>query len=342
MLSCDYGDFSKQGLLKAANNVFPNCPHRFCLRHIYQNFQTAGFRGSEIKKYMDKASYSYTEHDHLAAMDALKNECKAAWAWLNKVHRAAWARFAMDFNCKTDLVVNNISEVFNKMILYVRGKPIKSMIDGIMTKLMVRFNGNRTKTEVAKWDICPTYAELLEEAKKNSRNCQALMAGPNIYQVTSNERTYSVNLQHRTCGCRKWDMTAVPCNHAVSAITKAKLRPEDFVHDFFKKPMYLAAYNPIIYPVPGQDLWPKTNTRDIEPPVFKDKPRKKQTKRRRSQFEPPAPKDTSRMASITCSNCQLVGHRYTSCKQTLKPGLAMRKNKHQVCTSITHTHHFVF
>ena len=166
MLSCDYGDFSKQGLLKAANNVFPNCPHRFCLRHIYQNFQTAGFRGSELKKYMDKASYSYTEHDHLAAMDALKNECKAAWAWLNKVPRAAWARFAMDFNCKTDLVVNNISEVFNKMILDVRGKPIKSMIDGIRTKLMVRFNGNRTKTEVAKWDICPTYAELLEEAKK--------------------------------------------------------------------------------------------------------------------------------------------------------------------------------
>ncbi|XBJ11447.1 hypothetical protein VPH35_016142 [Triticum aestivum] len=93
--------------------------------------------------------------------------------------------------------------------------------------------------------------------------------------------------------------------------------------------MYLAAYNPIIFPVPGQDLWPKTNSRYIEPPVFKDKPGKKQTKRRRSQFEPPAPKDTSRMASITCSNCQLVGHRYTSCKQTLKPGLALRKNKHQ-------------
>ena len=279
---------------------------------------------------MDKASYSYTEHGHLAAMDALKVECKAAWTWLNKIPRHAWARYAMDFNCKTDLVVNNISEVFNKMILDVRGKPIKTMVDGIRTKLMVRFNTNRSKTQLAKLEICPTYAELLEEAKKHSRNCQALMAGPNIYQVTSNENTYAVNLQHRTCGCRKWDMTAVPCNHAVSAITKAKLRPEDFVHDFFKKPMYLAAYSPIIFPVPGPDLWPKTKTRDIEPPVFKDKPGKKQTKRRRSQFEPPAPKDTSRMASITCSNCNLVGPRYTSCHKTLKPALAMRKNRHEV------------
>ena len=78
---------------------------------------------------MDNASYSYTEHGHFAAMDALKQECKPAWAWLNRIPRNAWSRFAMDLNCKTDLVVNNISEVFNKMILDVRGKPIKTMID---------------------------------------------------------------------------------------------------------------------------------------------------------------------------------------------------------------------
>ena len=83
-------------------------------------------------------------------MDALKVECKAAWAWLNKIPRHAWARYVMDFNCKTDLVVNNISEVFNKMILDVRGKPIKTMVDGIRTKLMVRFNTNRSKTQLAK------------------------------------------------------------------------------------------------------------------------------------------------------------------------------------------------
>ena len=227
----------KQGLLNAINHVFPNCPQRFCLRHIYQNFQTAGFRGDELKKHMDAASYSYTENEHLDAMNALKRECKAAWTWLHKIHVHTWSRHAMDFSCKTDLVVNNISEVFNKMILDVRGKPIVTMIEGIRTKLMGKFNKNRTKTETANWEICPTYAEMLEETKYNSRWCQTLMAGPNIYQVSSGDNTYSVNLLHRTCGCRKWDMTAMPCNHAVSAIVKAKLQPEDFVDDFFKKAM---------------------------------------------------------------------------------------------------------
>ena len=279
---------------------------------------------------MDQASYSYTEHGFEQAMEGMKRECEAAWKWLRKIPKHTWARHAMDKNCKTDLVVNNISEVFNKMILDVRGKPIKTMVDGIRTKLLVKFNANRTKTETAKWQICPTYAEKLEEAKHHARYCQSIKAGPDLYQVSSGESTYAVNLQVHTCGCSKWDMTGVPCKHGVSAINKAKLHPEDFVSDFFKKPMYQAAYNPIVYPVPGPDLWPKTGTPDIEPPVFRDKPRKKQTKRRKNQFEKPAPKDTSRMASITCSNCNLSGHRYTSCDKNLKPALAMRRNQHQV------------
>ena len=285
-----------------------------------------------MKKYIDEASYSYTEHGYNVAMDELKRECEAAWAWLSKIPKHTWARHAMDTNCKTDLVVNNLSEVFNKWVLDVRAKPIRTMVDGIRTKLMVKFNANRTKTQTVRWEICPTYAEKLEEAKKWSRNCQSLMAGPNLYQVTSEERTYAVNLAHRTCGCKKWDMTAVPCNHAVSAIHKAKLQPEDFVDDFFKKPMYLAAYSPIIYPVPGPDMWPRTDSLDIEAPVFKEHEGRAQTKRRKGQFEKPAPKDTSRMDSITCSNYNKVGHRYTNYHDALKPALAMRKNKHLVTT----------
>ena len=120
---------------------------------------------------MNSASYSYTEHGHQVAMNGMKHECKEAWEWLSKIPVHTWARYAMDQNCKTDLVVNNISEVFNKMILDFRAKPIRTMVDGIRTKLMVKFNNNRTKTQTAKWDICPTDAELLEEGKKYSRYC---------------------------------------------------------------------------------------------------------------------------------------------------------------------------
>ena len=97
-----------------------------------------------------------------------------------------------------------------------------------------------------------------------------------------------------------------------------------------KKKTYLAAYSPIIYPVPGPDMWPRTDSMDNEAPVFKEHKGRAQTKRRKGQYEKPTPKDTSKMASITRSNCKKVGHRYTNCNVALNPSLAMRKNRHEV------------
>ena len=153
------------------------------------------------------------------------------------------------------------------MILDIRGKPIKTMVEGARSKLMVKFNEKRTGGESARWTITPTYTEMQEESKEWARNCKAMMDGPYLYQVNSGEKSYAVNLKNWTCGCRKWDMRGVPCNHVVCAIYKSKQQPEDFVHEFFKKPMYLEAYKPMIYPVPGPDLWTRTDTRDIDPPL---------------------------------------------------------------------------
>jgi hypothetical protein len=144
------------------------------------------------------------------------------------------------------------------------------------------------------------------------------------------DQTHAVDLMAQTCGCGRWDVTGLPCNHACSAIIKARQKPEDYVSPFFKKSMYVEAFKPMIYPVPGEHDWPKTNTPDIVPPYFKITKGRKQEKRRKGKFEVPKPKDTSRMATITCSNCGLQGHKYTSCLQELRPDLKIRKNKHVV------------
>ena len=75
---------------------------------------------------MDSASYSYTKHGFDVAMANLKNGCQDAWRWLSGIPVHTWARHEMDTNCKTDLVVNNISEVFNKYILEAREWHIRS------------------------------------------------------------------------------------------------------------------------------------------------------------------------------------------------------------------------
>ena len=48
----------------------------------------------------------------------------------------------------------------------------------------------------------------------------------------------------------------------------------------------------MIQPVPGQDCWTKTDTPNIEPPVFVVSLGRNQTKRRKGKFEVPGPKRT--------------------------------------------------
>jgi hypothetical protein len=56
---------------------------------------------------------------------------------------------------------------------------------------------------------------------------------------------------------------------------------------FSKKPMYIEAYNPMIYPVHGQHDWTKTDTPDNVPPFFKINRGRKVEKRTKGKFEVP-------------------------------------------------------
>jgi hypothetical protein len=62
-----------------------------------------------------------------------------------------WARYAMDVNYKANLVVNNTSEVSNMMILDVRGKPVRTMFEGIRNKIRSKCETKISSAAAARW-----------------------------------------------------------------------------------------------------------------------------------------------------------------------------------------------
>ncbi|KAE8778694.1 MATE efflux family protein 3, chloroplastic [Hordeum vulgare] len=128
----------QKGLLKAINEVFPDSPQRYFLRHIYANFHPVGFRAAELKKLVDQSSYSFTKHGHELGMTSLKAECEGAWKWLEKIAKETWCR----------------------------AKPTRTMFEGIRTKQMIKRKNTREKTKYNRWMITPNYSEKLEENKK--------------------------------------------------------------------------------------------------------------------------------------------------------------------------------
>jgi hypothetical protein len=91
----------------------------------------------------------------------------------------------------------------------------------------------------------------MEEDEAN--HCTPIFAGDGLFEIDCKGRKYVVNLCQRTCGCRKLDVSDIPCCHAISTIWHGGGNPEDYLSHYFGKEMYLKAYAPIIYPVPSEE-----------------------------------------------------------------------------------------
>ncbi|KAL8470669.1 hypothetical protein ACS0TY_033291 [Phlomoides rotata] len=74
---------------------------------------------------------------------------------------------------------------------------------------------------------------------------------------------YTVDLQHYTCTCRAWQLSGIPCTHALCAILSKDLDPDDFVHKFYTVDMYKVAYQYPIYGISYDALWVNTGANSV-------------------------------------------------------------------------------
>lgn len=67
--------------------------------------------------------------------------------------------------------------------------------------------------------LTPTATKLLQKIKDQAEEYTASFCGNGKYQVSGPWQDQCVvNVNQRTCSCKKWEITGMPCKHAVSAI----------------------------------------------------------------------------------------------------------------------------
>ncbi|RYR26563.1 hypothetical protein Ahy_B02g060821 [Arachis hypogaea] len=77
----------------------------------------------------------------------------------------------------------------------------------------------------------------------------------------------------------------IPCVHACAAIARVNKWPEDFCHKLLTMESYKATYSHHINPLPGQQLWERSEANRPLAPLVKRKPGQLQTKRRKDADE---------------------------------------------------------
>ena len=126
----------------------------------------------------------------------------------------------------------------------------------------------------------------LEKEEDDASRCWSTYVGAGIFEVECVGKRFAVNVKGRTCGCRKWDVTDIPCNHAISVILYHGGNPIDYLSHCYSKANYLKTYQPIIYHMPSQDQWPRSNQLIIEPPKSRVAPGRPRKVRIRGVEEP--------------------------------------------------------
>jgi hypothetical protein len=208
--------------------IVPNSDHRICMRHLYINFRNEGHKGLLLRDKLWKPVAAYTMHEFEREMAQLKNMSEPAHAYLEKVDPHGWARAFFNTATKCDLLMNNISECFNSYTILAREKPIIVMLEMIKKKLIRRYQRKMEgiRGYVGKW--CPKILEKLEECGLKAGDCIVTYAGEGLLEVICKNKQFVVDLTHKTYGCREWDMTGIPCPHAISAIFSGGARI--FIH----------------------------------------------------------------------------------------------------------------
>jgi len=124
-------------------------------------------------------------------------------------------------------------------------------------------------------------------------------------------------------------LSGIPCSHAICAMYFRTEQPEEYVHDCYKLETYHKMYKPIIQPMNGSNMWPRSAYTPVLPPIVHELPGRKKTKRKKGAHEKEGvnevgtSKDKGKVKlgkknqnTLRCSNCGTLGHNKRSCKKS--------------------------
>uniref|UniRef100_A0A453FLQ3 Zinc finger PMZ-type domain-containing protein n=1 Tax=Aegilops tauschii subsp. strangulata TaxID=200361 RepID=A0A453FLQ3_AEGTS len=138
----------QKGLINAVAKVFPDSEHRFCVRHLYQNFHML-FKGETLKNDLWAIARSTNDTKFKMNREKLREDSPSAYAWLDGKDPTQWVKAFFSVFPKCDILLNNMSEVYNSYILEARDFPVISMMECIKSKITARHEGKQRRWQLS-------------------------------------------------------------------------------------------------------------------------------------------------------------------------------------------------
>ncbi|KAH7854192.1 hypothetical protein Vadar_011227 [Vaccinium darrowii] len=331
----------EMGLINAIMNLLPCVEHRHCVRHLHSNMKRAGHTGQAVKERLWSLARATYMGRFKSIMEEFKKEDDAAFKWLAKHEAHHWSRSHFSEAPKCDMLLNNLCESFNAAILDARDKPIITMLERIRIYLIRHLVKRRTFVEKWHGQIGPKIVKLLDKNIALCKEYVVVITGDNQFEVKGfSGNTFCINMNAQTCSCRRWDLTGIPCAHALAVFRESRKKVEGIVHHYYQKQTYVNTYKHVMYPMNGMDMWEKTDKPPIQPPHYARKSGRPKKCRRREVDEPPPAEDGTKkmkrhLKKLSCRRCGGKGHNVRTCPSGLEAPRSKEKQCSQVITQPT-------
>lgn len=306
-----------------------------CARHIYANLKKNHPHRADMKGLFWKVAKSYNMAQYNRRVDAVKAYDMSVYESMMQKNpkNCSLAYFTPSSTC--DDVSNNISESFNHAIDPARLMPLVEMLETIRRRAMLRIEARKQKSMNHKGKFSIKAMEKVSEEQKKIRSCTIYPCGFDVFEVKEKNTAYKTKMVDRTCTCRKWEMSGLPCRHALKIISVKKRKQEDYMADCYLTSVWRKQYETPIEAVRGITFWEKSEETEIVPPPpppeepEQSRGRKKIPKRIKGRNESPSKKKSKagndsptkvsrERRTIHCGRCGEAGHNVRKCQKPPK------------------------
>ncbi|XP_024013301.1 uncharacterized protein LOC112087589 [Eutrema salsugineum] len=304
----------QKGLISAVQRILPKIEHRMCTRHIYMNLKSRHGKNPELKGLIWHLAWSYNEPEFRENLNKIE------------LYDEALAFYKLGSYCED--VENNSVESFNNSIdmncfRKARDKALVPMLETIARLAMVRIAKIDYKASNYDGFCTPYVKKYVAEYHDAASGCFVRPSTNMQYACSLDGCTHRVDLANRTCSCRRWEITGIPCEHAYGVILKKGLEAQHYVCHWFRTDKWRRLYIDGIVPVRGAKFWPRGEVSSIVYPEIpnmpgrkkdKDKAKEKVTKqdkkRKRDRNESPTKRadPLEKRRVMHCGVCVAAGH----------------------------------
>lgn len=303
----------QKGLDGALPHVFEDSHHSYCLHHLVEDFKNELRKGpwsSQVKDSMladfTRAAQACTIEDFNASVESVRNFSEEAADWIMASKPENWSD-AMFRGSRYDHFSCNIVDLFNNWVPAKRESSIVQMIDAIRGKLGELIEERRESCNAWVGPLTPAMEQKLQKEMQKARKLNVLCSSDTVFEVRGNT-IFVVNIGSWECTCRRWQISGLPCMHAIAVFNRVNRSVYDYCSRYFRFDCYHLTYSASIHQIPDVGNIDFYSGVSSYPP-----PRRQPGRPRRKRYNP---NKTTTLVRL-CSRCKVAGHNKATCETFL-------------------------